>query len=70
MRTSFIRLVAGFVVLSWAALLGMGMVFARLQSWTDDRAKTDGVFLVHELLDRLLRAGTGPRRLLQVLRRN
>lgn len=50
MRTSFIRLVAGFVVLSWSALLGMGMVYARLQSWTDDRAKTDGVFLVHELL--------------------
>ena len=51
MRRSFIRLVVGSVLAVWA--LGFVALFAysRTLSWTDERARTNGVFLAHELLD-------------------
>jgi signal transduction histidine kinase len=53
MRGSFLRLVAVSVVAAWAASFVVLVSYSRTLSWTDERAKTDGVFLVHQLLDTL-----------------
>lgn len=61
MRRSFVRLVAGGVGAGWAALILVCVAYMLLQSWTDERAKTDGVFLVHELLAQESPVGREPR---------
>ena len=52
MRRSFVRLVVGTVVASWAIGFVVIYGYARSRSWTDEHARRDGVFLVHEELDR------------------
>ena len=51
MRRSFVRLVVGSVVASWAVGFVVIYSYARSRSWTDEHARRDGVFLVHEELD-------------------
>jgi signal transduction histidine kinase len=51
MRRSFVRLVVGSVLFGWAAAFVVLVSYARSLSWTDARARTDGVFLAHDLLD-------------------
>lgn len=51
MRPSFVRLVVTSVLATWA-IGGLTLwVYARSQSWTSSRARTDGVFLMHELVN-------------------
>ena len=52
MRRSFLKLIVSSVLLCWAIGFVTMFVYARNQSWTDERARTDGVFLAYELLDR------------------
>ncbi|MEM1031009.1 MAG: ATP-binding protein [Myxococcota bacterium] len=51
MKPSFFRLIARSVIAAW--LLGFMIVFsyARSQEWTEARARDDGVFLLHELIE-------------------
>ena len=51
MRRSFIRLIAGSVLACWAIGFLVLFSYARSQSWTEERARRDGVFLVFQLLD-------------------
>ncbi|MEX1363024.1 MAG: ATP-binding protein [Nannocystaceae bacterium] len=51
MRRSFQRLVAMSVLGSWAVGFVIILGWALGRSWTDDRARGDGVFMFHELLD-------------------
>jgi signal transduction histidine kinase len=62
MRGSFVRLVAGSVVAAWAVSFLVLLSYSRSLSWTEERAQTDGVFLVHQLLD-AVPAGQRPHRL-------
>ena len=52
MRRSFLRLVVGSVLTCWAVGFVVLFLHSRSQSWTDERARRDGVFLAHEILDR------------------
>lgn len=52
MRRSFVRLVVGSVLACWAVGFVVLALHSRSQSWTDERAQGDGVFLAHEILDR------------------
>lgn len=52
MRRSFVRLVVGSVLTCWAVGFVVLFFYVRSQSWTNERARGDGVFLVHEILDR------------------
>ncbi|MEM7437726.1 MAG: ATP-binding protein [Myxococcota bacterium] len=51
MRRSFVRLVIGSVLTCWAIGFVVLVLYARSETWTDERAQRDGVFLVHDLLD-------------------
>ncbi|MBT8468802.1 MAG: HAMP domain-containing protein [Myxococcales bacterium] len=51
MRRSFLKLIVSSVLLCWAAGFVAMVLYARNQSWLDDRARRDGVFLAYELLD-------------------
>lgn len=51
MRPSFVRLVLGSVLLFWAVSFFVLVIYARSRSWTEDRARADGVFLLFEVLD-------------------
>lgn len=51
MRRSFVRLVIGSVLTCWAVGFVVVALYSRSESWTDERAQRDGVFLAHELLD-------------------
>lgn len=50
MRPSFLRLVGGSVLVFWAAALTVSILYIRSRAWTEDDARQDGVFLVHQLL--------------------
>ncbi len=50
MRPSFVRLVLGSVVAFWAAGFAVGILYVRSRDWTEEDARQDGVFLVHQLL--------------------
>jgi methyl-accepting chemotaxis protein len=52
MRRSILRLVVSSVFLCWALAFVVMNIYVRSLSWTEVRARTDGVFLVHQLLDR------------------
>ncbi len=52
MRRSIVRLVVSSVLLCWALAFVVMKIYVRSLSWTEARARTDGVFLVHQLLDR------------------
>ena len=51
MRWSFVRLTAGSVLLCWVVSFALLAAYSRSRSWTDERARTDGVFLAYEILD-------------------
>ncbi len=51
MRPSFIRMVVSSVLACWVVGFAILAFYSVNQSWIDDRAKTDGVFLVYELLN-------------------
>mgnify|MGYP001812623450 CR=1 FL=1 len=53
MRRSFVKLVVSSVLACWAIGLVAMVLYARNQSWTDERARGDGVFLAYELLDQV-----------------
>lgn len=57
MRRSFLRLVISSVLLTWVLGIVVFVLFVRSLGWTEDRARIDGVFLAHELLDRTPAAG-------------
>jgi signal transduction histidine kinase len=50
-RRSFIRLIIGSVLACWAIGFLVLFSYARSQSWTEEKARRDGVFLVFQLLD-------------------
>ena len=45
------RLTAGSVLLCWVVSFALLAAYSRSRSWTDERARTDGVFLAYEILD-------------------
>ncbi len=45
------RLTAGSVLLCWVVSFAVLAAYSRSRSWTDERARTDGVFLAYEILD-------------------
>jgi len=49
-RRSLQKLLFGTVLLGWVLGLALTVLYARGLAWTVDRARTDGVFLVYELL--------------------
>ena len=51
MRRSLVRLILGSVLVFWVIAFGVMVLYARSQSWTQERARGEGVFLIHELLD-------------------
>lgn len=51
MRRSLLRLVVSSVLLTWVLGILLAVLFARSVGWTEQRARIDGVFLAHELLD-------------------
>ena len=51
MRRSFVRLVVFSVVACWVVGFIVLALYSRSRSWTDERARTDGVFLAYELLE-------------------
>lgn len=51
MRRSFVRLVVSTVLLCWVVGGVIVFAYARSLSWTDERAREEGVFLIHALLD-------------------
>ena len=51
MRPSFVRLVIGFVLASWAVGFVVIFLYSRSRPWTDEQARRDGVFLVHDVLE-------------------
>lgn len=51
MRRSYVRLVVSSVLLAWTLGIAVLVLYALGQSWVDERARSDGVFLVSELLD-------------------
>ena len=51
MRRSFVRLLIGSVAASWALGFAVLAIWVRSQNWTEARARQDGVFLVHQLLE-------------------
>jgi signal transduction histidine kinase len=50
-RRSLVRLIAGSVLVCWALGFVIIAAYARSRSWDEARARRDGVFLVHQLLD-------------------
>jgi signal transduction histidine kinase len=52
MRRSLVKLVVVSVLACWAAGFIAMFLYARSLSWTDERARSDGVFLAHEILER------------------
>jgi signal transduction histidine kinase len=50
MRRSFVKVVVSSVLVCWALAFVAIVLYARNQSWTDARARGDGVFLAYELL--------------------
>ncbi|MEM9456722.1 MAG: ATP-binding protein [Myxococcota bacterium] len=53
MRRSFLRLVVGSVLATWAVGFVVLAAYGRSLSWTDRRAQGDGVFLFYELLSQV-----------------
>jgi len=51
MRRSFLRLIAASVLFSWAAGFLVLFVYLQSQSWSAEKARREGVFLAHELLE-------------------
>ena len=51
MRWSFVRLIAASVLLCWVVGIVFLQAYSRSRSWTDDRARTDGVFLAYDILE-------------------
>jgi len=51
MRRSFVKLVVSSVLACWAMAFVAIFLYVRNQSWTNERARGDGVFLAYELLD-------------------
>lgn len=51
MRRSFLKLAVTSVLVCWSVGLLVLYIHAGRMSWVDKRARTDGVFLAHELLD-------------------
>jgi len=51
MRRSFVRLVIGSVLTFWLAAFVVIFLYSRGLSWTDEKARKDGIFLAFELLD-------------------
>ena len=51
MRRSFVKLIVGSVLACWAIGFVAMFLYVRNQSWADERARGDGVFLAYELLD-------------------
>ena len=47
MRGSLSRLVRTCVVVAWVLTFGVLVTYSRQQSWNEDRARRDGLFLVH-----------------------
>ncbi len=52
MRRSFVRLIIVCVLIAWVVGFAILILYSRSLSWTEERARTDGVFLAFELLDR------------------
>jgi signal transduction histidine kinase len=50
-RRSFVRLVVSTVLAGWALGLVVTYLYGRSLSWTEERARRDGVFLVYSMLD-------------------
>ncbi len=50
MRRSLVRLVVGSVLFSWILAFVVVLTYSLRQSWTEDKARSDGVFLAYELL--------------------
>lgn len=53
MRRSFVKLIVSSVLACWALGFVAMALYVRNQSWTDERARGDGVFLAYELLDQV-----------------
>jgi len=51
MRRSLVKLVVISVLACWAIVWVAVILYSRNLTWVDKRARTDGVFLAHELLD-------------------
>lgn len=51
MRRSFVRLVVGSVLACWVVGFIVLAMYSLSRSWTDERARTDGVFLAYELIE-------------------
>lgn len=56
MRRSFVRLVVSSVLGCWTLGLAVTLFYGGSVRWTEDKARTAGVFLVYEILDALPRA--------------
>ena len=52
MRRSLIQLVVVSVLACWAVGLVFLVLYGRSQTWSEERIRKDGVFLVHEILER------------------
>ncbi len=50
MRRSFVRLIISSVLVCWAVGFVITVTYSQSLSWTEDKARRDGVFLVHEML--------------------
>lgn len=53
MRRSFVRLVVRSVLATWTLGFVVGAVYVFGRSWDEDAARGDGIFLIHQLLDRI-----------------
>jgi signal transduction histidine kinase len=51
MRRSFVRLTVGSVLACWAFGFVVVFLYTGSLSWTEEKARSDGVFLVYEMLD-------------------
>ena len=52
MRRSLVRLVVVSVLVCWAIGVVAMVLYSRSRSWIDERARSDGVFFAHEILDK------------------
>lgn len=53
MKRSFVKLIVTSVLAFWTLGFIVVVLYALNQSWTEDRARGDGVFLIHDMLDPL-----------------
>jgi len=51
MRRSFVKLIVSSVLALWIVGFAVVVLYSRSKSWTEEQARSDGVFLLYELLD-------------------